>query len=348
MIHTTGALGALAGLAVLTSIGALAAAAARVVPSVSVRGPVEDTLLSVTPAFSVRADSIAPNERPLVVSIELSSRSDFGQLIYFDRALGDSARFMPLRPLPHAVPVFWRGSAMTTAGTTVTSPVVGPRVTAPWVSLVAPNPLGGVTLLTRRPTFIWRAAQTATPPGPWRFDVVVENVASREVLRYANLSETQFVLPRPLESNASYRWAVTARLATGDTANVRSQGSFVIADLSIPRVTLLYQNFPNPFPSATSLATCIWFDIHQETRVRLTIHDIRGNLIRTVIPARGASDRFLAGRYGRGLDGESGCDPSFAWDGTDNRGDIVATGIYLVRLQTLRFEAYKRAVFRGR
>lgn len=351
MSRWTGALSALAGLglagvAILTRAGALAAS--RAVASVSVRGPEEDTLSSVTPAFTVRADSVAPNEQPISVSIELSSRADFGQLTYFDRALADGARFVPLRPLPHAAPMFWRGRATTRQGTTVSSATVGPRITAPWVRLVAPTPLGGVTLLTRRPTFIWRAAQIANPPGPWRFDIAIENVATREVLRYANMSETQFVLPRALESNASYRWAVTARAATGDTVTVRSQGSFVIADLTVPRVTLLYQNFPNPFPSASSAATCIWFDIHQETRVRLTIHDIRGSLVRTVISPRAASNLFLAGRYGRGLDGESGCDPGFSWDGTDDRGEIVPTGIYLVRLQTPGFEAYKRAVFRGR
>ncbi|MGQ0642412.1 MAG: hypothetical protein ACT4P6_16825 [Gemmatimonadaceae bacterium] len=346
MIRATGALSALAGLVIATSLAAVAAS--RAAPSVSVAGPPEDTLISATPSFSVRADSVVPNERPIAVSIELSGRADFGQLIYFDRALADSARFTPLRPLPHAVPVFWRGRVATALGATINSATVGPRVTAPWVRLVAPNPLGGVTLLTRRPTFIWRAAQIINPPGPWRFDVAVENVASREILRYANLSETQFLLPRPLESNASFRWSVTARLGTGDTVTVRSQGSFVIADLSVPRVTLLYQNFPNPFPSTTSLATCIWFDIHEDTRLRLTIHDIRGNLVRTLIPAPGASDRFLAGRYGRGLDGETGCDPGFAWDGSDNRGAIAPTGVYLVRLKTARFEAYKRAVFRGR
>jgi hypothetical protein len=347
VIRRTGALGALAGLVILTSVAALAAA--HMLPTVSVRGPSEDTLTTVTPAFTVRADSIAPNERPVVVGLEVSSRSDFGQLMYFDQALGDSARFVPPRPLPHATQLYWRGRATTSGGTTVNTPAVGPRISAPWIRLVAPNPLGGVTLLTRRPTFIWRAAQVANPPGPWRFDVTVENVATREVLRYANLSESQFVLPRPLESNASYRWAITARLGSGDTATVRSQGSFVIADLSVPRVTLLYQNFPNPFPSPTSLATCIWFDVHEETRVRLTIHDIRGSLVRTLIPARGASNLFLAGRYGRGLDGESGCDGSFAWDGTDNAGNVVPTGMYLVRLQTTNgFQAYKRAVFRGR
>jgi hypothetical protein len=347
VIRRTGALGALAGLVILTSVGALAAT--QMLPTVSVRGPSEDTLLTVTPAFTVRADSIAPNERPVVVGVEVSSRSDFGQLIYFDQALGDSARFVPLRPLPHATQLYWRGRATTSAGMTVNSPADGPHVSAPWLQLVAPNPLGGVTLLTRRPTFIWRAAQVANPPGPWRFDVAVENVATREILRYANISESQFVLPRPLESNASYRWAITARLGSGDTATVRSQGSFVIADLSVPRVTLLYQNFPNPFPSPTSLATCIWFDVHEATRVRLTIHDIRGSLVRTLIPARGASNLFLAGRYGRGLDGESGCDGSFAWDGTDNSGNVVPTGMYLVRLQTSNgFQAYKRAVFRGR
>lgn len=342
------ALSALAGSCALIAAGAGAFTVSRTTPRVTVSGPAEDTLLSATPTFGVSADSVAPNERPLVVMIELSTRSDFAQLTYFDRAIGDSARFVPLRPLPHAIPIYWRGRATTNGGVTVTTPVTGPKISAPWVRLVAPNPLGGVTLLTRRPTFLWRAAQIASPPGPWRFDLSVENVATREILRYANLSETQFVLPRALEFNASYRWSVTARLAGPDTTTVRSAGTFVIADLSVPMVTLLYQNFPNPFPSTSSASTCIWFDIHKETRVRLTIHDIRGNLVRTIIPAPGASDRFLAGRYGRGIGGESGCEPTFAWDGTDNRGNLVPTGVYLVRLRTSAFEGYKRAVFRGR
>jgi hypothetical protein len=340
------ALGALAASCTLLGIGAFSVA--RTAPHVTVSGPAEDTLLSATPTFSVIADSALPNERPLVVMIELSTRSDFGQLTYFDRAIADSARFIPLRPLPHAVNVYWRGRATTNNGLTVTSPVIGPKVSAPWVRLIAPNPLGGVTLLTRRPTFLWRAAQIAAPPGPWRFDLSVENVATREILRYANLNETQFVLPRALEFNASYRWSVTARLSTNDTMTVRSAGTFVIADLSVPTTTLLYQNFPNPFPSTSKASTCIWFDIHRETRVRLTVHDIRGNLVRTIIPTPGGSDRFLAGRYGRGIGGESGCEAGFAWDGSDDRGNVVPTGVYLVRLKTAAFEGYKRAVFRGR
>lgn len=340
------ALGALAASSALAAAGAFLVA--RTTPRVTVAGPAEDTLLSVTPTFTVTADSAVPNERPLVVMIELSARSDFGQLTYFDRAIGDSARFVPLRPLPSATTVYWRGRATTNNALTVTSAVIGPRVTAPWVRLIAPNPLGGVTLLTRRPTFLWRAAQVASPPGPWRFDITIENVATREVLRYANLSESQFVIPHALEFNASYRWSVTARLSSNDTTTVRSGGTFVIADLSTPTVTLLYQNFPNPFPSASSASTCIWFDIHKETSVRLTVHDIRGNLVRTLVPSPGGSDRFLAGRYGRGTGGESGCDPTFAWDGTDDKGGLVPTGVYLVRLKTSAFEGYKRAVFRGR
>ncbi|MGQ0538637.1 MAG: hypothetical protein ACT4R6_06800 [Gemmatimonadaceae bacterium] len=341
------ALGA-AGLAT----GALAVAAPPRVPlpaaRLTVTGPADDTLLSATPSFAVRSDSVLPNERPLLLTLELSTRSDFAQLVYFDQAAGDSARFVPRRPLPHLTPIFWRARAATALGGQIVTPATGPRVTAPWLRLLAPNPLGGVTLLTRRPTFIWQAAPIANPPGPWRYDLAVENVATREVLRYANLAETQFGLPRSLEFNASYRWAVTARAGSGDTTTVRSQGSFVIADLSIPMITLLYQNFPNPFPSSSSTATCVWFDLHRDANVRLTIHDIRGNTVRTLIPAPGVPDRLIAGRYGRGLDGQSGCAPGFSWDGTDNSGRLVETGVYIVRLNASGLEAYKRAVFRGR
>ena len=53
-------------------------------------------------------------------------------------------------------------------------------------------------------------------------------------------------------------------------------------DTGRPALTLLYQNFPNPFPAAGSGVTCIWFDLNRTTSVSLTIHDVRGNLVRTL------------------------------------------------------------------
>jgi hypothetical protein len=114
-----------------------------------------------------------------------------------------------------------------------------------------------------------------------------------------------------------------------------------------PTVTLLYQNFPNPFPSQSSGVTCIWFDVHRSTLVRLSVHDIRGTLVRTLVPSFSVSGFFLPGRYGRGPTGTSGCDARFSWDGRTDDGSVAPTGVYLIRLQTDYTSTSKKALFRG-
>jgi hypothetical protein len=188
-----------------------------------------------------------------------------------------------------------------------------------------------------------------TPPGPWRFVLGIENLATRQTLRFGPQLDSVLLSPVDLEFNTSYRWSVTAGLPTGDTTTVRSASSFVIVDLNAPAVTLLYQNFPNPFPTQTSANTCIWFDLHRASRVHLTIHDIRGGLIRTMVPRGFVTDALLAGRYGRATPGTTGgCDPTYAWDGRGEDGRYVPSGVYLVRLKTETYEAFKKILYRGR
>lgn len=141
-----------------------------------------------------------------------------------------------------------------------------------------------------------------------------------------------------LVSSASFR--ARNGVPAGDSMH---QGS------NAPTVTLLYQNFPNPFPAPGADLTCIWFDLHRASQVRLTIHDVRGTLVRTIVPSVYFSGAFPAGRFGRGdPDTNVGCDQRFSWDGNDARGRTVPPGVYLVRLRTDRFEGVKKIVFRGR
>jgi hypothetical protein len=137
--------------------------------------------------------------------------------------------------------------------------------------------------------------------------------------------------------------AVTGMTPPGDLA--ARQGT-----LPLPATTLLYQNFPNPFPTPISPTTCVWFDLAQASQVNLTIHDIRGHLVRRIVPSSAITNNaFPAGRYGR-IDAGStvGCDGRFSWDGRDDRGSFVPTGVYLLRLKTDTYEGVKRILFRGR
>ena len=118
-----------------------------------------------------------------------------------------------------------------------------------------------------------------------------------------------------------------------------------------PRATLLYQNFPNPFPSAGILATCFWFDLAHDTDVRIQVLDIRGNVVRTLVPAPNLPGRLPAGRYGRGTgdipDG-FGCDGRYIWDGTASDGRFVPAGVYLLRMRADGADIARRILFLGR
>ena len=122
----------------------------------------------------------------------------------------------------------------------------------------------------------------------------------------------------------------------------------VTADTGRPPATLLYQNFPNPFPTVDSRVTCIWFDLSITTTVSLTIHDLRGNLVRRLLPNATASSFLNPGRYGRaGGTSDTGCDAAFAWDGRAENGTTAPRGVYLIRLRAGGTQSIKKAVFHG-
>jgi len=144
---------------------------------------------------------------------------------------------------------------------------------------------------------------------------------------------------------------VRASLGNGESVRVASVGSFVITDPPLPTTTLLYQNFPNPFPSAASFVTCFWFDVGAPgARVALDVLDLRGNLVKNIVPGSDGVSRFDAGRYGRGAAGSaSNCDNRFVWDGTGTDGRTVAPGVYLARFRADGgAPTFRRIVFRGR
>jgi FlgD Ig-like domain/Right handed beta helix region len=82
-----------------------------------------------------------------------------------------------------------------------------------------------------------------------------------------------------------------------------------VADLQI-----LLPNHPNPFGSSTT----IHFDLPEPEKVNLRVYDSAGRLVRTLI----AGESRTAGRYSR------------VWDGVDDKGLTVPSGVYFYRLET--------------
>jgi hypothetical protein len=118
-----------------------------------------------------------------------------------------------------------------------------------------------------------------------------------------------------------------------------------------PRTTILYQNFPNPFPAAGSLTTCVWFDLARTSEVLIQVLDVRGNVVRTLVPSAAIPATNGAGRYGRvtgNIPDGVGCDERFTWDGVASDGRPVPPGVYLLRMRADGTEVVRRMLFLGR
>ena len=309
-----------------------------------------DTLGSITPTFTVRVKDPQPADRPIQLGLQISFTPGFTAPLVVDTTVqGDTVVIALPRPLPAESIVYIRATARTATGEFVTSPPVQREVPA-WLRLVSPNEPTGATLEMPRPRFVWRSARVSQPPGPWLYDLQIRNVGSGTVRFYTGLTDTTFIPPTPLEFNTSYRWSVTARLLSGESVTEMSLSSFVVINPAVPLVTLLYQNFPNPFPSATSEFTCIWFDLSTDAPVRIDVFDLSGRHVVNIIPGRTGLTRYFAGRHGRSPIGATpaGCNGEVQWDGRGRDGDLVPAGVYLLRMRAGGIESVKKVVFRGR
>lgn len=321
--------------------------------TVLVDGPGMVTLPTPTPAFTVRAIGFGVT-RPLRFTLQIATSAMFNGTIVFDSTVvshDSTVVIQLLQLLPQEAEVYWRAIVLPPTGPAVGSAITGPRTTPTWLTLLSPNSPMGNTLEVRRPTFVWKTAPITPLLGTWTYDLDVYTSIGLTEQSAVNLTDTTWVASSDLQTSASYRWRVRASLENGTTTTVNSAGSFLIKDQPQPLTTLLYQNFPNPFPSAAAFATCIWFDIAPPgARVSLQVTDLRGNLVRTLIPGIDGQRDFAAGRYGQGVPGTgSNCDNRFVWDGTGNDGRTVAAGVYLLRFQAGRnAPTFRRMLFRGR
>ena len=332
-----------------TALPALPVAAQSVV----VDGPAAAVLPTITPALTVRATGFT-DARPLRVRVQIATAADFAAgAVVVDSTFSTSDTIITVqitRPLPSEAAVYWRGSVLGSTGGTVESAIVGPRTVPAWLTLVTPNSVTGDILDVRRPLFVWRSARVTPLAGAWRYVLEITS-GGRPEQAAAGISDTTFRAATDLQANTSYRWSVRASLPSGEASRATSRGSFLIVDPPLPTTTILYQNFPNPFPSESSFNTCFWFDIGEGGgAVSLDVLDLRGNLVRTIVPGDDGVTTFAAGRYGRGaLGAGSNCDNRFIWNGTAADGRPVSSGVYLARFRSgTGAPIYRRILFRGR
>jgi hypothetical protein len=92
----------------------------------------------------------------------------------------------------------------------------------------------------------------------------------------------------------------------------------------IPHDFSLQQNFPNPFNPSTEIR----FDLPQEGYVNLSVYNMAGHKVRSL-----ESGDMQPGYH------------SIIWDGTNDAGSKVSTGMYFYSIQTNGFQATKKMLF---
>lgn len=308
--------------------------------------PAAGLLTTITPTFSWTVGGVPASATPVTYRLRISLDSALVAPLLDTLLTVES--FDLRRPLKPGT-VYWQVNAAAASGETGATSIIGPVVVPPWATLLTlSNPAGTVTD-SAQPMLRWRPLQVAAPPGPFTYDLQVQRVETGlDEFSVAGIQDTFFNLPQPLERNTSYRWALVVH-AGADTSIIRSQGSFLIVDGGTPTSTLLYQNFPNPFPNAGRDSTCLWFDLAVMAKVELEILDLRGHRVRRFLPGPDFPVFLPAGRYGRGQAGGGGiCDPRLMWDGRADNGHPLPAGVYLAKLKAPGLLVFKRIVFRGK
>ncbi|MDD3103297.1 MAG: C25 family cysteine peptidase [Candidatus Cloacimonetes bacterium] len=90
------------------------------------------------------------------------------------------------------------------------------------------------------------------------------------------------------------------------------------SDLINPAITALHSNFPNPFNPSTSIR----FSLKEAGPVKLNIYNLKGQLVKSLV-----NSELSAGNH------------QISWNGKDERGASVASGIYLYRMESPDFKA---------
>lgn len=120
---------------------------------------------------------------------------------------------------------------------------------------------------------------------------------------------------------SSYSGTVKFRFIFGSDGAVTKEGWYIddlYIENEVPNSDLvetihfeLYENYPNPFNPTTTIS----FSLPKNAPVKLEIFNLKGQKVSTLI-----NDKLPAGKH------------NIVWNGLDNKGKLVASGVYLYRL----------------
>ncbi len=105
------------------------------------------------------------------------------------------------------------------------------------------------------------------------------------------------------------------RLNQIDFDGVSSLSQFVSLALAAPAMPVLEQNYPNPFNPATEIH--FQLPVEEQQTIQLAVYNLLGQCIRVLQQGMKSSGYY-----------------AIPWDGKDDAGQVVGSGVYFIRLQS--------------
>ncbi|MGB2698136.1 MAG: T9SS type A sorting domain-containing protein, partial [Candidatus Zixiibacteriota bacterium] len=164
------------------------------------------------------------------------------------------------------------------------------------------------------------------PINVWSYPVAAVNFAQGEILKEMLNNDGDYATLMPGET-IELSFPVSSHPESGMVRDFILQTAGYYINLKRPTATpssfALLHNYPNPF----NASTVIPYDLPQAADVRLEIFNVMGQRVRLLI------DQHQSAGY-----------KNITWDGKDDKGMEVSSGIYFYRLQTKDYSDSKKMV----
>ena len=191
---------------------------------------------------------------------------------------------------------------------------------APISQLVVPqigSPYGGVVITSNSTTLSWFLPTAPSLVQTYSLEVSQYPDMSNPVISQDNITGFKKVISSL--KGGRYYWRVQSKTSNGKFSNSSKVEAFTIGTITdvkhesnaIPVSFAVSQNYPNPF----NPSTLINYSLPKSSLVTIKIYNILGQEIKTLI-----NSEHQPGYY------------SIQWNGDNNYGHSVASGIYIYRV----------------
>jgi hypothetical protein len=186
-------------------------------------------------------------------------------------------------------------------------------VSTPYLSKV--SPIGGVIPASEEVILKLKARPLENVPGgPYTF-YAKAGTHSTDFIKSEDRFQGVILLSNVKETGPDYEdeWILSSIWAVNEAGRTFLAGS----GRSIPKSIEMIQNYPNPFNPSTSISYVVKPMDGFSVPVELTIYDVRGRLVRTLM-----NGKQSAGLY------------TIKWDGKNDRGMTLDSGVYIFRIRS--------------